>query len=182
MPRHSVLLENSGEAGQFIVSITPDWPTIIVTGMIGLGSILTAASVAYISKKNQQSQNLAKKAELRQDWINRFTKLSSEFVALCLMSAIKESTIDSYRTSDDWFVNYQKIITQTTQINLMINSKKNNSKKLLSLINKIVPLNKNSILTGKVTPEDMDKNINAFSTLVNLIIDDSWNKIKNELS
>ncbi|MFA0497907.1 hypothetical protein AB4496_03465, partial [Vibrio sp. 10N.222.46.A1] len=44
-------------ASEFLVSISPHYPSIIITALIGIGSIFTSAAVVYITRKNQESQN-----------------------------------------------------------------------------------------------------------------------------
>lgn len=45
---------------EILLSISPDWPMIIITGLIGIGSIFTSILVGRISRQNQQAQNLKK--------------------------------------------------------------------------------------------------------------------------
>ncbi|WP_305814530.1 hypothetical protein [Photobacterium leiognathi] len=78
------LLSNASDA--FVLSVNPDWPSIIVTGMIGLGSILTSIAVAYITYSNQKTQNRAKQAELRQEWLKEAREIVFHQLYLYVMS------------------------------------------------------------------------------------------------
>ncbi|EID0694582.1 hypothetical protein JKP11_20750 [Vibrio vulnificus] len=70
-------------ASEFLISISPHYPTIAITALIGIGSIFTSAAVVYITRKNQESQNRAKLSELRYEWLKEFRETASEFIGVC---------------------------------------------------------------------------------------------------
>ncbi|MEZ8084014.1 hypothetical protein [Enterovibrio norvegicus] len=70
-------------AEPIMLSISPDWPSIIVTGAIGLGSVLTSIGVVYVTRSNQKSQSKAKLAELRKEALTELQNTAAEFIGVC---------------------------------------------------------------------------------------------------
>lgn len=68
MSNEKFILSTGGE--EILLSITPDYHALLVTGAIGLGSILTSIAVVWISRRNQKSQSREKIAETKTglDW------------------------------------------------------------------------------------------------------------------
>ncbi|MEZ8914357.1 hypothetical protein AB6D98_02700 [Vibrio lentus] len=73
----------SSGASEFLVSISPHYPSIVITALIGIGSICTSAAVVYITRKNQESQNRSKLSELRYEWLKEFRETASDFIGVC---------------------------------------------------------------------------------------------------
>ena len=70
-------------ASEFLISISPHYPSILITGLIGIGSILTSIAVVYVTYKNQKSQNQTKLAEFKYQWLQEFRSTASDFIGVC---------------------------------------------------------------------------------------------------
>ncbi|OCH01866.1 hypothetical protein [Aliivibrio fischeri] len=169
-----IVLENG--ISEFSLSITPDWPSIIVTGMIGLGSIFTSIAVARISKNNQIIQNKAKKAELRQVWINELRGEVSNFISICIILKLRFASNPEFSKSDELFPLLQQLFQYRAKIRLMLDPQKSYTIILNSLLDDVYK----SVNSLDVNAKDFSAYLNAFQEQVALVLEKAWCDIKGE--
>ena len=169
------LLSNASEA--FVLSVTPDWPSIIVTGMIGLGSILTSIAVAYITYSNQKTQNRAKQAELRQEWLKEARDTVSSIISLCHVIKVRCKTDKAFIRGQDYFDLHQELLSYRSKITLMLDSEKESTKNLLSILADLI----DSVTKINVERDEMKAYMFAFEELANDILEKAWRDIKRDL-
>ncbi|EIO4084154.1 hypothetical protein WOC12_03930 [Vibrio parahaemolyticus] len=169
------LLSNASEA--FVLSVTPDWPSLIVTGMIGLGSILTSVAVAYITYSNQKTQNRAKQAELRQEWLKEARDTISSITSLCHVIKVRCKVDKTFIRGQDYFDLFQELLSYRSKITLMLDSEKESTKNLLSILADLV----DSVAKRNVDKEEMKAYMYAFEELANDILEKAWSDIKRDL-
>ncbi|HIF5616213.1 TPA: hypothetical protein ACX3CR_004824, partial [Vibrio parahaemolyticus] len=117
----------SGGEKEILLSISPDWPMIIVTGLIGVGSILTSVLVSRISKNNQRMQSLARKAELRQNWVNELRESISKFLSASTTIHIRRNTDSTFSSSEEFFSAHSEVVCLETKVNMMLDPSKDES-------------------------------------------------------
>ena len=169
----SLILENGNN--EFIISITPDWPTIIVTGMIGLGTIMTSFAVAKISKNNQEAQNRAKRAELRKEWINALRESSSKYLAKCLEVNSRITFDGNYKMSTEMYIDFTEVYMHMNEIIFMLEPGKDVTEEIKQLLSD----------TGQSLFEndDHDKFVTQCHALrdeLTNLLEKAWNDIKND--
>jgi hypothetical protein len=76
------------------VNTSTDWAAVGATSLVGLGSIVTAAAVAYITRANQKSQNRAHTANLRQRWQEELRNAVSEYMGLIMLGQFVSERYD----------------------------------------------------------------------------------------
>ncbi|MUJ26298.1 hypothetical protein [Aliivibrio fischeri] len=162
---------------QILLSISPDWPMIIVTGLIGIGSILTSVLVGKISKQNQQAQNLAKKAELRQQWINELRDSLSEFISLAGTISVRRNLDNEFASKEIYYQYHSQLLTARTRIYLMLDPEKDYTLIIKSLISDVY--SEAVSKTGKV--KELSSYRKALEEQSQVLLEKAWNDIKSEL-
>ncbi|MFQ2069952.1 hypothetical protein ACK35S_12905 [Aeromonas veronii] len=168
----------SSEGQEFLLSISPDWPMIITTGLIGIGSIFTSIVVGRISKQNQQSQNLAKKAELRQVWITELRDYISQFVSLAATIRVRRNIDSNFSSSDDFYEYHTQLIASRTRIHLMLDANKEYTKIIKALI---LDLYKEAVTDDGVI-ENVGAYLKALEEQSQIVLEKAWSDIKSELT
>ncbi|MFQ1634291.1 MULTISPECIES: hypothetical protein [Aeromonas] len=168
----------SSEGQEFLLSISPDWPMIITTGLIGIGSIFTSIVVGRISKQNQQSQNLAKKAELRQVWITELRDYISQFVSLAATIRVRRNIDSHFSSSDDFYEYHTQLIASRTRIHLMLDANKEYTKIIKALI---LDLYKEAVTDDGVI-ENVGAYLKALEEQSQIVLEKAWSDIKSELT
>ncbi|UBR43627.1 hypothetical protein [Aeromonas veronii] len=168
----------SSEGQEFLLSISPDWPMIMITGLIGIGSIFTSIAVGRISKQNQQSQNLAKKAELRQAWITELREHISQFVSLASTIRVRRNIDNEFSSSEAFYEYHSQLIASRTRIHLMLDANKEYTEIIKSLIH--------DLYNEAVMKDGVAKNVGAYRKALEeqsqKILEKAWSDIKSELT
>ncbi|HDY7912173.1 TPA: hypothetical protein ACGUXQ_002426 [Vibrio vulnificus] len=136
MNAEKLILSSGSE--HILMSMSPDWPSIIVTGLIGLGSILTSIAVVKISRRNQQSQSKEKVAELRQLWLSELRDNMSKFVSIASIISVRSKIVKNYHLTVEATEHYQNLFLYKTKIMLMLDANKEYTLILKSLIDDVI--------------------------------------------
>lgn len=162
---------------EILLSISPDWPMIIITGLIGIGSIFTSILVGRISRQNQQTQNLAKKAELRQAWINELRQNISDLISIAAMIAVRKHLDDDFQNNESFYQYHSQLISVRTKIHLMLDPNKEYSKIIKSLIK--------DVYSESVKKDGTTKDLNVYRIALEeqsqKVLEKAWMDIKSEL-
>ncbi|EGR4177571.1 hypothetical protein [Vibrio cholerae] len=168
----------SSGSEQILLSISPDWPSIIVTGAIGIGSIFTSIAVVVISRRNQKSQSREKVAQLRQEWLSELRETMSQFVAVAVIITVRVKFVENYVATTEGKEDYQALLHYRSKIHLMIDANKEYSLVLKSLISDVVKIigdsDENSI-------SDAAGYIKAFEEQSQGVLEKAWKDIRNDL-
>ncbi|HHK8432817.1 TPA: hypothetical protein ACQYBF_004576 [Vibrio parahaemolyticus] len=158
------------------LSISTDWPTVIVTGAIGLGSIMTSIAVVFITYVNQKNQSKAKSAELRYEWINELRSNVSEFISISSVIQIRLSVDDKYILTDDFYNKLRVLATYKSKIHLMLDSDKEKYQEINNIVIEIMAVTNNSeeIARSRELCEDLEVKVNS-------ILEEAWCNIKHKL-
>ncbi|OXX31011.1 hypothetical protein [Vibrio sp. V04_P4A5T148] len=168
----------SSEGQEFLLSISPDWPMIIITGLIGIGSIFTSIVVGRITKQNQLSQNLAKKAQLRQAWITELREHISQFISLASTIKLRRSQDDDFYSSEKFYEYHSQLIASRTRIHLMLDANKEYTKILKSLIKDYYQ----ETVTKDGVAKDVGSYRKALEEQTQIVLEKAWLDIKSELT
>jgi hypothetical protein len=170
-----LLIQNAGDA--LTLSITPDWPSIMVTGMIGIGSIFTSIAVAWITYSNQRTQNRVKQAELRQEWLSEARATISSIVSLCHVIKVRSKTDKEFLKSSESYTLHQELFVYRSKITLMLDAKKPSTVSLLAILEDLIK----SVTTRSVERDDMKSYMYAFEALAGQILEEAWTQIRKDL-
>ncbi|HHF3073427.1 hypothetical protein L3V32_09905 [Vibrio sp. J2-4] len=171
------ILSTGGE--EILLSITPDYYALIVTGAIGLGSILTSIAVVWITRRNQKSQSQEKIAELRQAWVTELRENMSQFISIAYLVAVNGRQTSNYQLTDDANRNYKLLFYYRSKILLMLDAEKEYTKVLKSLMKDV---------TSSVGKEDANslKNLGSYARALEeqcqSVLEKAWNDIKTDLA
>jgi len=167
----------AGGISEFAISVAPDWPMILLTGLVGLTSLFTSWALIKVTKQNQLSISNNKQAEMRLEWLDHLRTSISEVVALCLITNSKVREVASYRNSEQYFSDWQKILTLLSKIKLLLTNGKTESKVLYALIEDMV--------AEAIDIKSNSSDFVAFSCAVEDIsvslIEKTWEQIKLDL-
>ncbi|GIB53764.1 hypothetical protein VCSRO187_3618 [Vibrio cholerae] len=171
------ILSTGGE--EILLSITPDYDALLVTGAIGLGSILTSIAVVWISRRNQKSQSREKIAELRQAWIADLRENMSQFISIAYFVAVNGRQDKDYHLTDDANENYRALFYYRSKILLMLDAEKEYTKILKSLMQDVTSN------VGKKDTESL-KNLGSYAKALEQqcqsVLEKAWNDIKSDLA
>lgn len=170
-----LLIHNANEA--LTLSITPDWPSIIVTGMIGIGSIFTSIAVAWITYSNQKTQNKAKQAELRQEWLSEARSTISLIVSLCHVIKVRLKSDNTFFKTPEYYMLHQELFSCRSKIILMLDSKKESTINLSSILEDLI----RSVTNRSVDRNEMKAYMKAFEDLARNILEEAWVQIRRDL-
>jgi hypothetical protein len=168
----------SGGEKEILLSISPDWPMIIVTGLIGVGSILTSVLVSRISKNNQRMQSLAKKAELRQNWVNALRDNISRFLSTSTTIHIRRTLDISFSSSEEFHSAHSEVLCLESKVNMMLDPNKDESMIISSLMRDVY---KNAVLK-EGSPENLAAFKKELENQSRSLLEKAWNDIKRELN
>lgn len=163
-------------AEPIVLSINPDWPSIIVTGAIGLGSVLTSIGVVYVSKMNQKTQNKAKSAELRHAWTEELRESLSSFDSIATVVHFKITTQPDFPQSDEFTRLIGELSLHHNKILLMLDENKEITIMLKHVLRDVM----RNIL--KVDGSEAFRQfMDIKQALGRQILENAWSDIKNEL-
>ncbi|NQZ94067.1 MAG: hypothetical protein HRT97_17210 [Moritella sp.] len=158
------------------LSISTDWPTLMVTGAIGLGSIMTSIAVVCISSVNQKTQNKAKSAELRYQWINDLRTNVSEFISISSVIQIRVAVEKGYIVEADFYNNLRILATYKSKIHLMLGSDKLKYSEINDIVVEIMGIFDDPYKIGR--SRDLCEELES---KVNTVLEEAWCNIKHKL-
>ncbi|HAS6363996.1 TPA: hypothetical protein RQJ98_004282 [Vibrio vulnificus] len=177
MSADKLILSSGSE--QLLLSISPDWPSILVTGLIGLGSILTSIAVVKISRRNQKSQSNEKVAELRQQWLVDLRNSLSKFISIASILSVRSKVEKNYHASDEATAHYQELFFYKTKILLMLDDKKDYTLILKSLINDVAAT---TLKKDQESVKDIGNLSRALEEQAQKVLEKAWLDIKKDLA
>ncbi|MFM2628229.1 hypothetical protein AAFX20_12135 [Vibrio chagasii] len=169
------LILSGGE--QFFLSISPDWPMIIITGLIGIGSILTSIIVGRISKQNQKIQNVAKKAELRQIWLDDLRNTLSEYMSVAATISVRRQLDKAFMSKETYYEYHMSLLKNRTKVNLMLDPSKEYAAAISSLLDDVYL----SSVDKESSIDDLNSYRIALEEQSQQLLEKAWGDIKNEL-
>jgi hypothetical protein len=182
--RNQVLVE--GKPIELNVHTDSDWPAIVATGLVGVGSILTAIIVAWITRRNQLSQSRATLAGFRKEWQLELRAACSRLVALAKASQIELLETDGDRTNlKGHFVEFVEV---TTQIDLLLDPDTKESpdsdrrarrSDLRDSMNEIVDALQKKNIQDK---DRLQTALKKFRNAAKLVLEDAWTDVKRDVT
>ncbi|MCD6670895.1 hypothetical protein LT068_17895 [Vibrio cholerae] len=160
------------------LSATTDWPTVLVTGAIGIGSIMTSIVVAWITHNNQMVQNKSKVAELRQRWLEALRQEVAEYSSLCLIIGAHYHLNDKLFKTQECSELFRELYTSHSNLVLMMEQNKDYTLIIRSIMDDI----RQSL--GSQDPNkmrDLNAMVGALNEQANSLLEKAWKDIKRDL-
>lgn len=161
-------LSISGQPIQLKVDTSTDWPTVGATITVGIGSILVALAVAYLTRKSQQDQTRAAKANFRNQWQITLRNALGEFISHIAIIKLSE-------TSQDKTTSLHELVRLHATIVLMLDKAKPHTQDLIKALEKAVTH------ATKKDVEDLSEVLDELRTLGNDILEKAWQDIQNDI-
>lgn len=161
-------LSISGQPIQLKVDTSTDWPTVGATITVGIGSILVALAVAYLTRKSQQDQTRAAKANFRNQWQITLRNALGEFISHIAIIKFSE-------TSQDKTPSLHELVRLHATIVLMLDKAKPHTQDLIKALEKAVTH------ATKKDVEDLSEVLDELRTLGNDILEKAWQDIQNDI-
>lgn len=160
------------------LSASTDWPTVLVTGAIGIGSILTSIAVAWITHNNQIIQNKSKIAELRQRWLESLRQEIATYSSLCLIIAANYHLNDKFYKTSECSGLFRELYASHSNLVLMMEQGKDYTIIIRSMMDDIRQ-SLDSKDTNKM--QDLKALIDALNEQANVLLEKAWSDIKCDL-
>lgn len=172
-----VIIQNEGTQAPISVYLDSptDWPTVIATLAVGLGSILTSLVVGYLSHQNQKAQVRSSIASLRSTWIKELRQLTGEFIGLASRIGRALQSDSSYLNSQTGMQELSKLFEVTSQIELMLDPKKPETRETSAKMSTIV----DSLHQGEFNK--VNTLLNQFKDNLSAILEKGWSDVKEDL-
>ncbi len=158
------------------VDTPTDWPTVIATLIIGVGSVLTTLLVGWLSHVNQRSQIRSSIASFRQSWVSELRETSAKFLASAAQLHLDIDTDNEYLSKSESNGQYSELIMLQSKIGLMLDKKHDNSSRLESLSEEIIKNIKAN------DTEKLNASANEFHSLMRDNLENAWQQIKRDLA
>ncbi|MEO9946701.1 hypothetical protein [Paraglaciecola sp.] len=171
------LILSSGNE-QILMSISPDWPSIILTGAIGLGSILTSIAVVKISRSNQKSQSQEKIAELRQAWLTELRENMSQFISLVSIISVRRGMVLKFHETEEAKDLYRELLCYRSRLRLMLDEKEEHTIEIKDLIKKLYK----AIHAPNSDEQPIVDIANDLEEKCQLVLEKTWKNIKENLA
>ncbi|MEZ9776375.1 hypothetical protein [Vibrio sp. 10N.261.54.A5] len=176
MSKNEVILSNSG-IGEFVISLTPDIPMIIVTIFIGISSVINARTVNRITKDNQKQHGLQKRAEIRQKWQDDFKLNISELVSLATIVNLRCRGDKAFSSTSEYFELWQKLFHYQTRITLMMDEQKDYA----TIIDRLVEDVFSHAADTSIDTKGLAAYSNALVEQSQTVIEKAWQDINKDL-
>jgi hypothetical protein len=172
-----VIIQHEGTQAPISVSLNSptDWPTVLATLTVGLGSILTSLVVGYLSHQNQKAQVRSSIASLRSAWIKELRQLAGEFIGLASRIGRALQSESSYLDSQAGRQEISQLFEVSSQIELMLDPKKPAAKSISSRMGSIV----DSLHNGGFAKAN--ELLNKFKEELSIILENGWSDVKEDL-
>ena len=179
MNKTEILLGNLqiGEATEFILSIAPDWPMIILTAIVGFTSFWTSRALVKVTRQNQTAISQSKQAEIRLAWQKELRNSLAEMSASCLVVNTKANSKPEYESSNEYFNDWQKILILNSKVNLLLTSESEDVKALKSLVDDMVF----TAISTKGADKDFTSYLVAMEDMAKVVLENEWSRIKRNL-
>lgn len=152
-----------------------DWPSVIATLTVGLGSILTSLVIGYLSHQNQKAQVRSSIASLRSTWIKELRQLTGEFIGLASRISCAPQSKPSHLDSQEARQELSKLFQVASQIELMLDPQKQQTRDASYNMSEIVK----SLHQGEFSKADTL--LNAFKDNLSAILEKGWSDVKEDL-
>lgn len=172
-----VIIQNDGTQAPISVRLESptDWPTIIATLAVGLGSLLTSLVVGYLSHQNQKAQVRSSIATLRSIWIKELRQLTGEFIGLASRIGRSLQSDPSHLHSQEGRNELSKLFEVASQIELMLDPLKQETKDASAKMSEIV----DRLHQGKFSTANTL--LNALKDNLSAILEKGWRDVKEDL-
>lgn len=172
-----VIIQHEGTQAPIPVRLDSptDWPTVIATLTVGLGSILTSLVVGYLSHQNQKAQVRSSIASLRSTWIKELRQLTGEFIGLASRIGRALQSEPSHLDSQEGRQELSKLFEVASQIELMLDPQKRETRDASASMSEIV----DSLHQGEFSKANTL--LNAFKDNLSAILEKGWSDVKEDL-
>lgn len=157
-----------------LVSST-DWPVVIATALIGLGSVLTTSLVGWYAYMAQRNQVKANAATYRNEWRTDLRGKVSDYISKIAMLHYKIERNKAYLNTPDSDAEYSEVLKVQAAIGLMLNERDEEDQKLSDLMGEC-----DSILKYG-SKKDLTAKLNEIADKANKVLDNAWQKMKQDI-
>lgn len=173
----SAIISIQSDKVPFKIDTSTDWPTVIATGGVGIGSIATAIIVACITRSNQKSQNRAIQANLRNEWIMHITQSFSEFTAAVVDIVNSINDIPNFWRTKESTKMFKELMVSRTKIICRLDPNKDESKIICDEIQLVLDLIRDHVKYNEIHKHmaSIEKNITAY-------LEKAWCDIKTDIN
>lgn len=152
-----------------------DWPPVIATFLVGIGSVMTTLLVGWLSAMNQRSQIRSNIATFRHKWLEDLREATSDFIALAtrIHNELNDNP-DYWETSQSTEL-FSQLVRLRAKIVLMLDAKKKYADELVELMNAAIEALRNH------SEERINSSVNNLTEKAKEILELAWTDIKRDL-
>lgn len=152
-----------------------DWPTVVATLAVGVGSIMTSLIVGWLSVVNQRTQVQSNIANFRHAWIQELRQFASRFISIAAKIKYQIQHDAKYLESERSNQIFSDLMETNAHIILMLDPKKDFAAELSNMMSDII----NGLREadhGKI-----DQRVHDFALKSNEVLELGWQDIKRDL-
>ena len=157
------------------VDTATDWPTVIATMMVGVGSILTTLLVGWLSHANQRSQIRSATANFRHGWQVDLRQTTARFLSVVAKIHFEYDTNPEYSNSKEANKDYSDLIENQAMIELMLDTSKDYTPAIIGHLEKIIQMLRSRDVSG------LTEQSNKLTSRVNKVLEQTWDDIRRDL-
>ncbi len=157
------------------VETPTDWPTVLATLLVGIGSILITSMVGWLSYSSQRSQIRSNTANFRHKWGDDLREASAQFFATVALIKFELDGNAAFISQNESNKLFSDLVTAQFKIGLMLDKKQPYTVTILNLLSETIEhlkLNK---------PIDLNDTLNKLHDELNAVLEKTWADIKNDL-
>ncbi|MEG9622081.1 hypothetical protein [Pseudomonas guariconensis] len=144
-----------------------DWPAVIA-------SLIVGAAIAWFAMKSQQNQTKANVANFRHDWQNNLRTKISEFISKVALIHFRLNSDPQFLNKPDSDHIFSELIFIQSNIELLLDSKKNSSLELTRTMEEIVQKLKDG-------EDSLEALLNSLNRQANEVLEKAWQTIRKDL-
>jgi len=157
------------------IETSTDWPIVIATLMVGVGSVLTTLFVGWLTYVNQRNQIRSNKANFRHGWQIDLRLATAKFISITSKIHFELSEDDNYLSSSNGSKALSELLEYQVIIELMLDRSKQYTTEIIALLEAILEQ-----LRGRRVDE-LTISANSLMIKVNMLLEQTWQDIRNDL-
>jgi len=174
--QNGIAITLSPEPIKLVVDTSTDWPMVISTAGVGLGSALIALAVGILSSRSQKRQVQSATANIRKEWQGQLRDAISKLVGTVTYISEELDADEGFRQTAESKEAYREMVEAQALIHLLLDRKKDSTGRIVALTRDLVnetwdnDRSRVSEFMQKLISESID------------VLEQAWKDIRNDLN
>lgn len=160
---------------KLVVDTPTDWPTVIASGSVGVGSMVVALAVGILAARAQRKQVLAATANFRGEWQKNLREAIASYIGIAARISYEIDVDKGYLDKPESNEIYMNLIQTHASVQLLLDSSKKDHVHIDTLMGKLLAAAKRS------DTRDMNQLANDLVKVASEVLEKSWQQIRRNL-